>query len=131
MKKWIGIIIGCIVLNACDSYTTDFEGKWQLTEVESADSVIQVDTVWYNYQTSIFQYQIYDRSTDEYLVVYGYHAYEDEELSIELFQSTELEKAFLSRTDWFSAQRVFTVEKLSGKQMILTDDGKRYIFRKY
>lgn len=123
--------MGCVVLSACDSFTTEFEGKWQLTEVESAGHVTPVDTVWYNFQTSLFQYQIYDRATDEYLVVHGYHAYEEGVLSLELFQSTEAEREFLSRTDWPTSTRSFTVEELSGKQLILADDGKRYIFRKY
>ena len=137
MKKKIvllGSLLAGFLWNACDSYTTEFEGKWQLTEVESAGVVTSVDTVWYNFQTSLlslFQYQIYDRATDQYLAVHGYHTYEDGILSLDLFQSTEAERDFLMRTDWDSAQRSFSVDEISRKKLILSDDGKRYIFRKF
>lgn len=134
MKKkiaFLGSLLAGFLWNACDSYTTEFEGKWQLTEVESAGVVTSVDTVWYNFQTSLFQYQIYDRATDQYLAVHGYHTYEDGILSLDLFQSTEAERDFLMRTDWNSAQRSFSVDEISRKKLVLSDDGKRYIFRKF
>ncbi|WP_301029912.1 lipocalin-like domain-containing protein [Parabacteroides goldsteinii] len=34
-------------------------------------------------------------------------------------------------TDWKSKTRTFSIEKLSGKQLILNSEGKRYIFRKF
>ena len=134
MNKRIGLLISLLAIflwSACDSHTTEFEGKWQLTEIECAGDVTPVDTVWYNFQTSLFQYQIYDRTTDQYLAVHGYHTYENGILSLDLFQSTEDERNFLERTDWNSAQRSFSVEEISREKLILSDDGKRYIFRKF
>lgn len=134
MNKRIGLLLSLLAIflwSACDSHTTEFEGKWQLAEIEYAGNVIPVDTVWYNFQTSLFQYQIYDRTTDQYLAVHGYHTYENGILSLDLFQSTEDERNFLERTDWDSAQRSFSVEKISREKLILSDDGKRYIFRKF
>lgn len=134
MNKRIGILISLLAIflwSACDSHTTEFEGKWQLAEIEYAGNVTPVDTVWYNFQTSLFQYQIYDRTTDQYLAVHGYHTYENGILSLDLFQSTEDERNFLERTDWDSAQRSFSVEEISREKLILSDDGKRYIFRKF
>ena len=134
MNKRIGLLISLLAIflwSACDSHTTEFEGKWQLAEIECAGDVTPVDTVWYNFQTSLFQYQIYDRTTDQYLAVHGYHTYENGILSLDLFQSTEDERNFLERTDWDSAQRSFSVEEISREKLILSDDGKRYIFRKF
>lgn len=134
MNKRIGLLLSLLAIflwSACDSYTTEFEGKWQLAEIEYAGNVTPVDTVWYNFQTSLFQYQIYDRTTDQYLAVHGYHTYENGILSLDLFQSTEDERNFLERTDWDSAQRSFSVEEISREKLILSDDGKRYIFRKF
>lgn len=134
MNKRIGLLsplLAIFLWSACDSHTTEFEGKWQLAEIECAGDVTPVDTVWYNFQTSLFQYQIYDRTTDQYLAVHGYHTYENGILSLDLFQSTEDERNFLKRTDWDSAQRSFSVEEISREKLILSDDGKRYIFRKF
>ena len=131
MMKWALLLLLPALWTACDSHTTEFEGRWQLAQVESSGTVTPVDTVWYNFQTSLFQYQIYDRASDSYPVLHGYHTYADGVLSIELFQQSESEQAFLLRTDWSSPFREFKVEKLDGKQLILSDDGKRYIFRKY
>jgi len=134
MNKRIGLLLSLLAIflwSACDSHTTEFEGKWQLAEIEYAGNVTPVDTVWYNFQTSLFQYQIYDRTTDQYLAVHGYHTYENGILSLDLFQSTEDERNFLERTDWDSAQRSFSVEEISREKLILSDDGKRYIFRKF
>ena len=132
MKKSLIIAISALLgLGACDTMTTNLEGKWQLNQIESEGNVATVDTVWYNFQTTLFQYQIYDRATDQYLAVHGYHTYEDGILSLDLFQSTEAERDFLMRTDWDSAQRSFSVDEISRKKLILSDDGKRYIFRKF
>lgn len=134
MNKRIELLLSLLAIflwSACDSHTTEFEGKWQLAEIEYAGNVTPVDTVWYNFQTSLFQYQIYDRTTDQYLAVHGYHTYENGILSLDLFQSTEDERNFLERTDWDSAQRSFSVEEISREKLILSDDGKRYIFRKF
>ena len=127
MNKRIGLLsplLAIFLWSACDSHTTEFEGKWQLAEIEYAGNVTPVDTVWYNFQTSLFQYQIYDRTTDQYLAVHGYHTYENGILSLDLFQSTEDERNFLKRTDWDSAQRSFSVEEISREKLILSDDGK-------
>ena len=132
MKKSLIIAISALLgLGACDTMTTNLEGKWQLNQIESEGNVATVDTVWYNFQTTLFQYQIYDRTTDQYLAVHGYHTYENGILSLDLFQSTEDERNFLKRTDWDSAQRSFSVEEISREKLILSDDGKRYIFRKF
>ena len=49
MKKSLIIAISALLgLGACDTMTTNLEGKWQLNQIESEGNVATVDTVWYN-----------------------------------------------------------------------------------
>ena len=85
MKKSLIIAISALLgLGACDTMTTNLEGKWQLNQIESEGNVATVDTVWYNFQTTLFQYQIYDRSSDSYRYSYGYNFYEGDQLTLQL-----------------------------------------------
>ena len=102
-------MLAIFLWSACDSHTTEFEGKWQLAEIEYAGNVTPVDTVWYNFQTSLFQYQIYDRTTDQYLAVHGYHTYENGILSLDLFQSTEDERNFLDKLESLTRKNCIVV----------------------
>ncbi|WP_302821863.1 lipocalin-like domain-containing protein, partial [Parabacteroides goldsteinii] len=62
---------------------------------------------------------------------YGFNTIKDEDqLELELTEDAGLVD-FLSYTDWKSKTRTFSIEKLSGKQLILNSEGKRYIFRKF
>lgn len=132
MKK--GLIIAASILlglSACDTMTTDLEGKWQLNQIESAGNTVTVDTVWYNFQTTLFQYQIYDCASDSYRYSNGYNFYEGDQLKLQLLSDPHPVQEFLPYTDWSEATRDFTVEKVSNKQLILSSEGKRYIFKKY
>jgi hypothetical protein len=117
-----------LAFTACSNDITDkLDGKWQMRQVETGGNVQQVDTVFYNFQTSLFQYQIYNPRTDGYSVRYGFKTVTDGELFLELETSDD----FLKQTDWDSAARAFTIEKITGKELILTGEGKRYTFRKF
>ena len=129
------IALACLfgALISCDRAEHKLEGKWQLKTVE-ADGVVQtVDTVWYNFQTSLFQYQLYDASKG-YLTMLGYKTLEDDKtLEIELIKdegSLPLDK-FLSRTDWTTPKRLFRIEKSTVKNLGLSSEGKTYTFKKF
>lgn len=120
------------LLASCDKPERQLEGKWLLKEVEENGVVTPVDTVWYNFQTSLFQYQIYDRASDTYQVCYGYKVMNDEHsLDLELTFDYEGVRDFLPLTDWDSAKRYFEIESLTGKELRLSGDGKRYLFSKF
>lgn len=114
------------LLASCDSYTTEMEGKWQLERIESDNEISQVDTVWYNFQTSLFQYQIYDRKIGSYWTSQGFNTYEKNKLVLQLFS-----EKILPYTDWDSTVRDFTVEKKSHNRLILSSEGKKYYFRRF
>ena len=107
-------------LVACDKVEHTLDGKWQLETVEADGEIQVVDTVWYNFQTSLFQYQLYDAAHDVYRSNYGY--------KITYGQPVE---SFLPYTDWTAPKRTFTIEESSATRLVLSDDGKRYSFKKF
>ena len=131
MKFWI-IAAVAILMAACNNDTEHkLEGKWQLQQVEANGEVIQADTVFYNFQNILFMYQIYQPDSNSVLYRYGYNTVNENKLTLELEHNPNTLDKFLPYTDWNSKTRVFTIEKLSGKQLILDSEGKRYIFRKF
>lgn len=131
MKYWI-IAAVAILMAACNNDTEHkLEGKWQLQQVEANGEVIQADTVFYNFQNILFMYQIYQPDSSSVLYRYGYNTVDENKLTLELEHNPNTLDKFLPYTDWSSKTRVFTIEKLSGKQLILDSEGKRYIFRKF
>lgn len=132
MVRVMVLLVSLFLLASCDKPERQLEGKWLLKEVEENGVVTPVDTVWYNFQTSLFQYQIYDRAIDTYQVCYGYKVMNDEHsLDLELTFDYEGVRDFLPLTDWDSAKRHFEIESLTGKELRLSGDGKRYHFSKF
>lgn len=130
-------ILGLLfALNACRSDKTQDKvyGKWQLREVIEPDGSVQpVDTVWYNFQFSLFMYQLYQPSVDggRYLHRYGFNVPEgDDRLVLELTDDPGPLGDFLPYTDWTSKKRTFFIRRLTGDELILSSDDKQYIFRK-
>ena len=132
MVRVMVLLVSLFLLASCDKPERQLEGKWLLKEVEENGVVTPVDTVWYNFQTSLFQYQIYDRASDTYQVCYGYKVMNDEHsLDLELTFDYEGVRDFLPLTDWDSAKRHFEIESLTGKELRLSGDGKRYHLSKF
>ena len=121
MVRVMVLLVSLFLLASCDKPERQLEGKWLLKEVEENGVVTPVDTVWYNFQTSLFQYQIYDRASDTYQVCYGYKVMNDEHsLDLELTFDYEGVRDFLPLTDWDSAKRHFEIESLTGKELRLS-----------
>ena len=132
MKKRLIIAASVLIaLSACDTMSTDLEGKWQLNQIECGGEISAVDTVWYIFQTTLFQYQMYDQSSDRYRYSYGYNFYEGDQLKLQLLSDPHPVGEFLPYTDWQEATRNFCVEKVTHKQLILSSEGKKYIFKKF
>lgn len=118
---------------SCDrdpSYKDKFDGKWQLLEVVDANGISEkVDTVWYNFQNTLFMYQFCRVYPDSivYEHSYGYKFMEGN--NVLLLELTN--EDFLPFTDWTEQQRYFVVEKYSRSNLILTSEEKRYHFRKF
>lgn len=131
--KYGVIVVLAFLVMACSKDTEHkLEGKWQLQTVEANGEVIHADTVYYNFQNILFMYQVYIPAADSIANQFGFSTLDDETgLTLELAHDPRPVSSFLPRTDWDSHIRTFAIEKLSGKQLILNSEGKRYIFRKF
>ena len=131
--KTITLCGGLLSLIACgDSLERHLEGKWQLKSVEQHGAVETVDTVWYNFQSSLFEYQVYVPTVDSVRNMYGYKTLtDDQHLELELVSHFITIKDFLPLTDWSSSKRTFLIEESSGKRLVLSSEGKTYRFEKY
>lgn len=133
MKYWILAAVAVLLVASCHNDTVHkLEGKWQLQQVEANGDLIEADTVFYNFQNTLFMYQVYIPADDRYVLQQGFNTIKDEDqLILEFANDPRPANEFLQYTDWTSVTRTFTIEKVSGKQLILNSEGKRYIFRKF
>ena len=116
MKNLIAITCFVVALVSCNKVEHKLEGKWQLKTVEANGVVQTVDTVWYNFQTSLFEYQLYDPAKDVYRTNFGY--------------KTSLEQ-FMRYTDWTSPKQTFTIEQSSVTNLVMSCEGRTYTFKKF
>lgn len=133
MKYWILAAVAVLLVASCHNDTVHkLEGKWQLQQVEANGNLIEADTVFYNFQNTLFMYQVYIPADDRYVLQQGFNTIKDEDqLILEFANDPRPANEFLQYTDWTSVTRTFIIEKVSGKQLILNSEGKRYIFRKF
>ena len=108
-KRMIALCGGLLSLIACgDSLERQLEGKWQLKTVEQNGQIETVDTVWYNFQNSLFEYQVYVPAIDSVRNMYGYKTLvDDQHLELELVSYFITIKDFLPITDWSALKRIF------------------------
>jgi hypothetical protein len=137
-RSWIIVFIVSVLfvwICACSKDTSDrLEGKWQLRQVISDGQTTQVDTAFYNFQTSLFMYQIYVAEMDTMRYCYGFNELvEENSLELELITTSDKNPVseFIKLTDWNGLKETFVIEKLTGSQLVLSRDDKQYIFRKF
>jgi hypothetical protein len=122
-----------LFLASCSADISDrLEGKWQMQEIAADGKTEKVDTIFYNFQTSLFMYQIYRPSGDTYASCYGFKMMETKNrVLLELTDYGVTAKKFLPQTDWEETSRRFTVEEVTRQRLVLEADGKRYTFRRF
>jgi len=137
MKKVL-FFVTCafLLLIACDKLfvgvsgnSADLQGKWQRNDA---------DTVYYNFQNSLFLYQIY-RTKDEMSLVYGYYTlYGDTSIDLRLLR--EYSQYSLDYLGWDTLRsatgqdtifKSFKIEKLTNKVLILSSDNGMMSFHKF
>lgn len=125
-------LIGLLLISCSKNTEEQLWGKWQLREVVSQTGVEQVDTVWYNFQNSLFLFQIYRSQSDSMQYCYGYNTLTNEtEIRLELISNPKPVAQFLPYTDWKGRQRVFRIDKLTGSELILSVEEQTYRFHKF
>lgn len=138
MKRFFLTIFWCcflLLMVGCKKDLTDkLQGKWQLKSVEQMGVTVDVDTVWYNFQSeSLFMYQIYWAEKDTFMYRYGFRVQQDDgHMMLELAYNPSVSVAeFLPYTDWDTGTRIFTVEKVDRKHLILSENDQVYSFTKF
>ena len=122
-----------LACGGCDnSLEQQLEGKWQLKEVRQPEGQMErVDTVWYNFQTSLFEYQLYVPALDSMRNLYGYKTLLGaDSLELELISYFNTTQDFLPLTDWSAPKRLFRIVEQRGDRLVLESDGKEYHFKK-
>lgn len=122
-----------LACGGCDnSLEQKLEGKWQLKEVRRPEGQVErVDTVWYNFQTSLFEYQLYVPALDSMRNLYGYKTLLGaDSLELELISYFNTTQNFLPLTDWSAPKRLFRIVEQRGNRLVLESDGKEYHFKK-
>ncbi|MDR1644499.1 MAG: lipocalin-like domain-containing protein [Tannerellaceae bacterium] len=129
----IGYVAAFLLFASCSREIGDrIDGKWQMQQIEADGKVWNVDTIYYNFQTSVFMYQIYRPLSDSFSHCYGFKTMEtDKQALLELTDYGVVISKFLPQTDWETPIRRFIVEEITAKRLILQSDGKRYIFRRF
>lgn len=128
----VALVLG-LACGGCDnSLEQKLEGKWQLKEVRRQEGLVErVDTVWYNFQTSLFEYQLYVPALDSMRNLYGYKTLRGEDqLELELISYFNTTQNFLPLTDWSAPKRLFRIVEQRGNRLVLESDGKEYHFKK-
>ncbi|MBE6302288.1 MAG: hypothetical protein E7085_10685 [Parabacteroides distasonis] len=133
IRDFVIVVCSLLLITACSKDTqSKLYGKWQLQEVEINGAIEKVDTIYFNFQQDLFMYQIYQPQSHSYSYRYGYDVMEGEHtVHLELVNDPGPLSSFLPLTDWSSAKRTYTIDKLSNKQLIMSSEGKTYTFRKY
>ena len=135
-KTLIFVICSLVFLLSCDDMFVRISGKE--AELQGKWKMDNADTVYYNFQNSIFQYQIY-RKENSISHVYGYYTlYGDTALDIRLL--TEYANFSLDYLKWDTLYsttnqdtifKSYKIEKFTKKQLTLYSDNERTSFHKF
>jgi len=137
MKKTLFFVIYCLsFLIACDGIfvhvsgkEADLQGKWQMNNA---------DTVYYNFQNSLFQYQIYLKKDQMYSVQGYYVLHGDKALELRLLRQYSSKSlnylgwdTLPSPTGQDTIFKIFTIEKFTTKELILSSENEKVSFHKF
>jgi hypothetical protein len=132
------IFIICLVLffYSCDKIFLDVEGKE--ADLQGKWQMDNADTVYYNFQKNLFQYQIY-REKDKLSEVYGYYVLHGD-TAIDLQLLRQWDSFPLDYLGWDTIQasdgndiicKLFKIKQLTNKQLILSSGNKDISFHKF
>jgi hypothetical protein len=124
-------------MSACDKLFLDVEG--QEANLQGKWQQDNADTVFYNFQKQLFQYQVYEKK-DSASTAFGYYTLQaDTAIYIEVLKAFN----YISSnqfSDWDIKQaeaeqdtiaKLFRIEHLAKDKMILSSNGKTLSFHKF
>ena len=128
IRNLIIAVCALLFVSSCSKDERDkLYGKWQMQEIDTNGTVEKVDTIYYNFQHGLFQYQIHNentgigRTSDGFNEVIG-----ENQIELEI-----LNEGLLPYTDWTATKRVFTIDEVTSKRLVLTSGDKTYTFRNF
>jgi len=111
-----------------DGKEADLQGKWQMDNA---------DTVYYNFQNNLFQYQIY-LEKNKLSMVYGYYIMQGDSIDLRLLR---IYASFpMDYLGWDTIPgpygndticKSFKIEQLTSKRLILSSDNEDISFHKF
>jgi hypothetical protein len=136
MKRVAYIVLSLLLLSACDKLfldvdgdQADLQGKWQL---------VPADTVYFNFQKNLFQYQIY-LAKDSIKQAYGYYTFEEND-SIRLDLLPHFTQFLPGQLDWEvipgennadTIRKIFHIDLVNSKKLVLTSGRETLTFQKF
>jgi hypothetical protein len=135
-KTMLFVICVMLFLVSCDKIFLDVEGKE--ADLQGKWQMDNVDTVYFNFQKKLFQYQVY-RKPDAASTAFGYYILNGD-TAIELELSKKLSSFLPVFLEWDTIyspdgdkliSKTYKINKLNNKKLILTSDRETLSFHKF
>ncbi len=125
-------LLSALLFTSCDNYKNyELDGMWQLKTIEDVEkNIIEVDTVYYSFQRGeIFSFtQIPDFANNP---IYGYIDFpSDNQVHVQIDKQFAWID-FISLSGWSSTDVVFDIKKYDKTNLVLSENGKTYTFKKF
>lgn len=149
----IFVCLCSLFLGSCDKMFVDvsgfdakLQGKWQLQSIKDDVTIYDVDTIYYNFQNNLFQYQVYFKE-DSMLCFFGYYTlYSDTAVYLELMSTgasvnNKVYTGPLNVMNWDmtgsdslgndTVARYFRIKELKKGKLNLVHQNEEYFFQKF
>jgi hypothetical protein len=138
MKKLLFFVtFGVFCISACDKVFLDVEG--QEAKLQGKWQQDSADTVFYNFQKQLFQYQVYEKK-DSVSIAFGYYTLQaDTAIYLEVLKEFDY-ISFEHFSDWDerpaetgqdTIAKLYKIEHLTKDKMILSSDKETLSFHKF
>lgn len=125
----LGLLIG--ISSCADDLADDLTGKWQLVQCETPGKEVEtIRNVFFNFQKGSFS-SIHLLKDGSYVSFFGTYSLKDAEISIILLPESVENGYFETCMGWENGMRIFRIDTLSSKELLLVHADVRYLFRRY
>ena len=130
------VICSVFFFYSCDKIFLDVEGKE--ADLQGKWQMDNADTIFYNFQKNLFQYQIY-KGKDQLSEVFGYYIlHSDTAIDIKFLRmQTSFPLDYLGWDTIYSSNgndtihKLFNIEQLTNKKLILSSNNGKKSFHKF
>jgi hypothetical protein len=140
IKPLLSVLCVIILFTACDNIFTKVKGKE--AELQGKWRMESVDTIFFNFQNKLFQYQIYNHQDDRFDYTFGYYQLlDDTAINIEIQLNNNIYIPFdelkwdtvpdLKETYKNKIFKQFEIKTITNKKLILSTEGHELSFHKF